>query len=79
MFTKNKHNKGKFVPQPDFLIIGNLYDTLYQVTKEYGFEKVILHLGQVAKVTLSRGLAGRIWGILHLNNRVDPSVSDTTD
>jgi len=80
MFAKGKSNRNRTnVPRPNFVTIGNLYDQLFQLTKEYGFEKVILHLGDIAKNTVSRELAGRIWGILRMTNRVDSSTSDTDD
>ncbi len=55
--------------RPEFIVIGNLYDILKKVTDEYGFEKVILHLGEVARVSVTRGLANRIWGILNIGER----------
>ena len=49
------------VKRPEFVIINNLYDGLKKLTDEYGFEKVILHLGEIARKDISMELAGRIW------------------
>ena len=64
-----RKNNINYVKRPDFVIIGNLYDELKALTDEYGFEKVIMHLGEVARKSITRGLAGKIWGIMNIGER----------
>jgi len=64
-----KKNNINYVKRPEFVIIGNLYDGLKAMTDEYGFEKVIMHLGEVARKSITIGLAGKIWGILNIGER----------
>jgi len=66
----NKKNKKDFVKKPEFIVINNIYDELYRLTDKYGFEQVIMHLGEVARKQVSRDLASRIWGALKLENRI---------
>lgn len=66
---KNK-KKVEFVKRPEFIVINNIYDDLYQLTDKYGFEQVIMHLGEVARKQVSRDLASRIWGALKMENRI---------
>lgn len=70
MFDKGK-NKGKiFVKRPDFMVIANVYEDLDRLIQTYGMEKVVTHLGEVAKDRLGREWASRIWGLLKLNDKL---------
>ena len=69
MFSKNK-KKNDFVKRPDFITIDNIYDDLYRLTEKYGFEQVIMHLGEVARKQVSRDLASRIWKVLRIENNI---------
>ena len=67
----NKKSSVKFVRRPEFNVIGNLYDELMMLRNKYGIEQIILHLGEVAKETVSKDLASKVWSILNMENRVD--------
>lgn len=69
MFRSNKKIHKPFANRPDFVVIGNLYDDLFQLSEKYGFQQLIMHLGEVAKNTSRGMLAGKIWAVLHLENK----------
>lgn len=67
----NNKNSTKFIKKPDFNIIGNLYDDLERLRNKYGIEQLILHLGEVARLTVSRDVASKIWSVLNLEKRIE--------
>lgn len=73
----NKHNG--FVHRPEFNTIGSLYDDLSLLTDKYGFEQVILHLGEIARNAVTRDLAGKIWSILNIQKRVEPKRMEDSE
>ncbi len=72
MYAKSKQHSNKaFVRRPEFNVIGNLYDELSALTDRYGFEQVLLHLGEVARTNTTRDLSSKIWSILNMEKRVE--------
>jgi len=67
---KSKKTKDEFVKRPEFIVINNIYDELYRLTDKYGFEQVIMHLGEIARKQVSRDLASKIWGVLRMEGKV---------
>jgi len=61
--NKKIDGNGNFVKRPDFIEIKNVYDVLDKLVDQYGIEKIILHLGQVANKKISRNFASKIWGL----------------
>jgi len=59
--------KNIFVKKPTFNVIGSLYDDLEALRDKYGFEQIVLHLGELARKTISRNVADRVWNVLNLS------------
>jgi len=75
MIRDNKKD-ASFVKKPEFVEIYNIYDDLDKLVDEYGIQKILLHLGQIANKKISRQYAGKIWAIAAPNEGVNVEGAD---